>query len=251
MTKIKAFATHIAISLVIFLALLSFIIFFWYPQPFFTDDGGWQGIRIIAAVDLVLGPVLTLIVFKPGKPHLKLDLTIIGLIQAGALAWGIWVVHYERPIAAVFVEGAFYTVKAIDLEVRGMTEKKIKAFGERTPVWVYSDLPDSTDDMLKIRIQSLRSGKALKTFTEYYKPFDADIKQKLIAKGFNLAKWVEDKPEDKKKYEQFVKKHKSEMDRIVFYPWRAIYKWKFIALNKKDLSYIETLDILPPGADAK
>ncbi|MEJ2399037.1 MAG: hypothetical protein P8Z67_12590, partial [Gammaproteobacteria bacterium] len=101
MTKLKAFASHLGISFLIFLIILYFIIFKWYPFPFFSTDGGWQGIRIIIGVDLVLGPLLTLIVFKPGKPGLKFDLSVIAIMQAGALAWGIWTVHHQRPIAAV------------------------------------------------------------------------------------------------------------------------------------------------------
>jgi hypothetical protein len=249
MTKLKAFATHIGISLVIFFAVLSFILYFWYPAPFFADDGGWQGIRIIAAVDVVLGPLLTLIVYKPGKPYLKVDLTIIALIQTGALAWGIWVVHFERPIAAVFTESFFTSVKASDLKIKGISEKELKAYGKRTPVWIYSDLPDSINDMQKIRIESLKSGKSISLFTEYYKPIDDNIRQKLIKKSINLAKWVKDKPADKRIYHDFIEEHKSDMENIIFYPWHARFAWKIIALKKNDLSYVGTLNILPPKAE--
>ncbi|MGD8783882.1 MAG: hypothetical protein PVG75_05570 [Thioalkalispiraceae bacterium] len=248
MTKLKAFATHLGISLVIFFAILAFIIYFWYPAPFFASDGGWQGIRIIAAVDLVLGPVLTLIVFKPGKPHLKLDLTIIGLVQASALAWGIWVVHYERPIAAVYAEGAFTTVTANDMKSRGLDKKELKKFGERTPVWIYSDLPESTDEMQQIRIRAAQSGRSVHLFTEYYVPIDKGIRNKLIAKSFNLGEWVENKPEATKNFDQFIKAHQSEIENIVFFPWHARYARQVIAMRKKDMSYVETLNIKPPEA---
>jgi hypothetical protein len=38
--------------------------------------------------DLALGPLLTLIVFEPGKPSLKFDLSCIVLLQLGALLYG-------------------------------------------------------------------------------------------------------------------------------------------------------------------
>ena len=66
-SKIKAAGIHLAISTIIFLFLAYFIIFEWYPFPYFTADGGWQGIRIIAMIDLILGPFMTLIIFNPGK----------------------------------------------------------------------------------------------------------------------------------------------------------------------------------------
>ena len=71
MTRIGAFLIHLGVSFAIFLALASLVVFVWYPDFFFSTDGGWQGMRIIIAVDLVLGPTLTLIVFKPGMPGLK------------------------------------------------------------------------------------------------------------------------------------------------------------------------------------
>jgi hypothetical protein len=61
-----AFAIPLAISLVIFAILTAIGVFVWAPDFFFTTDGGWQGIRILGAVDLVLGPLLTLIVYKHG-----------------------------------------------------------------------------------------------------------------------------------------------------------------------------------------
>ncbi|MCW9032447.1 MAG: hypothetical protein OQK58_13220, partial [Gammaproteobacteria bacterium] len=82
MSRFKAFSIHFAISFVIFLILLYFILVQWYPQPLFSTDGGWRVIRIIVGVDLIIGPFLTLIVFKSGKPGLKFDLAMIALVQA-------------------------------------------------------------------------------------------------------------------------------------------------------------------------
>jgi hypothetical protein len=81
MTKLRAFAIHFGISFLIFIGLAYFVVAIWYPGFFFESDGGWEGMRIIVGVDLVLGPLLTLIVYKHGKPGLRFDLTLIGLVQ--------------------------------------------------------------------------------------------------------------------------------------------------------------------------
>ena len=98
MNRFTAFATHIGISLVLFLVFGFLILYHWYPSIFFATDGGWQGIRIVAFVDLVLGPTLTLAVFKVGKPGLKTDLTLIGILQTVCLIAGTYVVYSERGI---------------------------------------------------------------------------------------------------------------------------------------------------------
>jgi hypothetical protein len=43
------------------------ITYLWYPEFLFKTDGGWNGIRLIAGIDFIIGPTLTLIVYKAGK----------------------------------------------------------------------------------------------------------------------------------------------------------------------------------------
>lgn len=95
-TRWQAFISHLAISFIIFLILLAIIVFAWFPGPL-IHVGGWQGIKIVAGIDLVLGPLLTLIVFNPNKKSLRMDLSIIALFQVSALCYGSWIIHNERP----------------------------------------------------------------------------------------------------------------------------------------------------------
>ena len=125
MTRLSAFATHLGISFIIFLALAYLVVFHWYPGILFDADGGWRGMQIIFAVDLVLGPMLTLAVFKPGKPGLKTDMTFIGLLQTVCLIAGTYVVWADfgqgmtqAPMDAVTVTaGGSVTLKCSSLRL--------------------------------------------------------------------------------------------------------------------------------------
>ena len=245
MTKLKAFATHLGISFIIFLVLLFFIIFQWYPPPFFSSDGGWQGIRIIAAVDLVLGPLLTLIVFKPGKPGLKFDLTVIGIVQAGALAWGIWTVHHERPIATVFVDHYFAPVTLYQIQGKGMTAEKLKTFGSKPPYWIYSKLPADPDAMQKLRLEALRIGRPLYLFTEYYHGIDKDALAVIKANSIDMSKWLEKKPSEKQRYMQFLSK-RTKYQELIFVPWHGRQKYEIIALDAATGTYVGNPGITAP-----
>lgn len=108
-----AFAVHLLISLVILAALLSIIFFVWFPYDLIFA-GGIDGLKIVMGVDLVLGPVLTLMVFVPGKKGLKFDLALIGLIQTVCLAAGMWVVHNERPLAQILADDGVHILAASD-----------------------------------------------------------------------------------------------------------------------------------------
>ena len=105
-----AFAIHLALSAFVFIALAAVIIFVWYPGFLFQTDGGWQGIRLIAGIDLILGPLLTLIVYNKAKKSLPIDLSIIALVQISALCAGSYLVYQERPLAIIFADNKFITM---------------------------------------------------------------------------------------------------------------------------------------------
>lgn len=107
--RYQAFAVHMAISLVIFFILLVCITQYWYPGILFDTGNGWKAIGIIIGIDLILGPLLTLIVFNHNKSSLKFDLWVIALVQTAALAYGTWTIHQTRPAALVFMSNKFVT----------------------------------------------------------------------------------------------------------------------------------------------
>src|SRR5437762_10459463 len=61
----RAFLTHLLSSAVIVSAVCVLVFFVWYPHPYFRISGAWNPLRVLIGVDLVLGPLLTLLVFKP------------------------------------------------------------------------------------------------------------------------------------------------------------------------------------------
>jgi hypothetical protein len=75
-------AIHFLIGLAIFLGLLAVILFLWYPGILFNVDRGWAGLQLVIGVDLIAGPLLTLVVFKTGKRGLNFDLSCIAIFQA-------------------------------------------------------------------------------------------------------------------------------------------------------------------------
>lgn len=110
----QAFLTHLAASGTVFIVLSYYIVFHWYPDFYFSLDGGSRAIGTIFFVDIVLGPGMTLLVFKPGKKHLKFDITMILVLQLAALVWGVSNVYTERPATAVFYHGGFTCVSQPD-----------------------------------------------------------------------------------------------------------------------------------------
>jgi hypothetical protein len=105
----QAAGSHLAISAIIGLAVLSAMILIWYPPPFFRASGGNDLVLLMVAVDVTLGPLLTLVVFNPGKGlgKLRFDLFVIGACQVAALAYGAHVMFAARPAYLVFAVDRF------------------------------------------------------------------------------------------------------------------------------------------------
>lgn len=241
--RVRAFLIHLAISFVIFLLLAYLIVIYWYPLPFFHTDGGWQGIRIIAGVDLVLGPLLTLIVYKPGKPGLKLDLTLIGLAQAVALTWGIWVTYVERPVAVVYTLKYFTPVSARLLGQVGVAQEDLVTYGDKPPVPIYVDLPQATEEQQKYLAQAVSSGTPLYLFTELYQKFDSESLQILKQQSDQLYSYLESDKKGQRLLEAFFQIHPELYNRYLFIPLHSRYQRLVIVVDAVDLTFKDTLNI--------
>jgi hypothetical protein len=110
--RYQAFASHLIISLIIFLVILIYIAQLWYPGILFDTGNGWKAIGLIIGIDLILGPLLTLIIFNPKKSSLKFDLTVIAVIQSLALIYGTWIIQSSRPLAIAYINNSFITFYA-------------------------------------------------------------------------------------------------------------------------------------------
>ena len=117
LSRFQAFAIHLLISSAVLGSFLAFVFLVWYPHPFFILEGLVQIVWVLVGVDIVLGPALTLVVFKTGKPGLKRDLSIIAAIQIFGFIYGAHTFYIERPAFAVFYDSDhFEVIPASDME---------------------------------------------------------------------------------------------------------------------------------------
>lgn len=186
MSRWQAFAIHIGISIAIFIALLTVILTLWYPGILFSIDGGWTGLRIVIGVDLVLGPLLTLIVFKAGKPGLKFDLTCIGVFQAACLTAGMWIVYSERPLALVLAYDTIYSLAADEFTEFDKDASVLEQFPGSYPKLLYTELPDNDISADIVNIRSQFMGDPLFMQTERYRPIPDTDRAAIFRRDANI-----------------------------------------------------------------
>lgn len=242
MSRLKAATIHFTISFSIFLIFLYFILIQWYPKPLFSTDGGWQVIKIIVGVDLILGPLLTLIVFKAGKPGLKFDLTMIAFIQILALSWGGYNTYNERPAALIYTFDFFTPVPAYQLEEQGITAEKLKEFGDGWPVLIYIDVPK--EKVSSALGESMRAGKPLYLFSKYYSSLGKEQAHVLKENSMDLEKYVEDKPKLKTLYQHSLAARPTNAN-ISYLALHSREKWVTAVFDIDSMKVIDTIDIEP------
>lgn len=119
MSKKNAFLIHLGASFLVFIILVLMIVYVWYPAPYFDASYRMKWITVIAFVDLVIGPGLTLIVFKPGKPSLKFDMSVILILQISALSWGVFNAWSVHPQMNVFFDNEIYCLDRKEIRDSG------------------------------------------------------------------------------------------------------------------------------------
>mgnify|MGYP003591781091 CR=1 FL=1 len=109
--RLKFFLGHLSISFLVALLVIGLMFFVWYPSPLATAVGVTHIFLMLLAIDVVIGPILGVLVYKEGKKSLKFDLTVIILLQLSALCYGIYSIEQGRPAWLVFYADRFELVR--------------------------------------------------------------------------------------------------------------------------------------------
>lgn len=118
----RAFGIHFFLSLAV-AVLMAFIVFgVWFPHPLRYLAGGLELFWILIGVDVVCGPVLTGLLYSPHKLRRELitDLSLIVVIQLGALIYGVYSIAQARPVALVFEADRFVAITAAQIDVAAL-----------------------------------------------------------------------------------------------------------------------------------
>jgi hypothetical protein len=157
-TKLKATAVHLCMSLLVFVYLAYQMYFNWYPQPYFSVDGGWQGIRLVGAIDLILGPVITFLIFNPDKSRKEIvfDLITIATIQLGALAYGVHTTYSQRPVAIILIDEFVVSATMDHYGDTLISEDILKQYSDEKPPIIYAHMEknrEALDEIQRMKIE--------------------------------------------------------------------------------------------------
>lgn len=240
MSRFSAFAIHLAISFLIFLALAYLIVFVWYPGIFFDTDGGWRGMRIIIGVDLVLGPALTLVVFKAGKSGLKFDMAAIALLQTVCLVAGTYVVWSERPLAVVYVDSRFEVLTIDDFQT-GVPD--FSTYPGTNPKWVAVEMPTDVEEVAAFRKTAMARGISPSTMVENYRSFQAT--DTTFTSEYRDITTIIDRDHGQVGIDKWLATHGGTIDDYAFYTFSTRYVYRYLGFRKENGENLGFLQVQP------
>jgi hypothetical protein len=232
--KCKAFLLHLAVSAAVTATLVALAAWRWFPLPYFVTDGGWQGIRLVAAIDVVLGPCITLVVYNRSKSWraLAFDYCVIGLLQVAALSFGIWTVFAQRTVMVVLADGAFYSVDAQTAVRLGGPGEAVLQGASTRPAYAVMVMPDDRDAQQALRRESLSTGRPLYMFSERLQPLDAAHRDLLDAFALDPAATAAGSPGAQDQFRDFLKQRPGSADDYVFLPVVSPYGGCLLAFSR-------------------
>lgn len=138
-SRLTASAVHLSLSLVVATVAAWLVFRVWFPYPYNEIAGGRELFTLIVTVDVILGPLLTFAVYNVAKRRheLLLDISVIALLQAAALGYGLWTVFLARPVYLVHEVDRFQVVVAADIDEQALQKalpelRKLPTWGVRT-----------------------------------------------------------------------------------------------------------------------
>ena len=182
MNRWKASATHLVLSVVVIggIAISAFLL--WYPYGLHRVAGLDRILLVMLAIDLTAGPLLTLIVYKRGKPSLRFDLAVITLCQIAFLGYGLHTLWQGRPVFLVGTPETFTLVFANEIDADDLAQASRPEWRRLSwtgPQLVGTRMPDDPAARREVIEAFMAGGAGIERSPAYYRPY-TDIAPQLL-----------------------------------------------------------------------
>lgn len=238
MDRLVAAGVHLLFSALIVASLVAMVLWVWFPGPLSRVEGVTIPLKILVLVDVILGPLLTFVVFKRGKPSLKKDLAIIITIQLAAFAYGAWVLHQARTAVLAWDSGAVYVVRAGQLEGGPVPDWVEPVEGLGSIGFVYVE-PIQDPDFIAAVLRGDQADVAM--LPAQYRPA-ADHLQVIRDNKVDMAALMQE-PSVESAWQAFAEDHGISLEEALVVPLLGAHADAAAVLRRSDASLVGLLDL--------
>lgn len=176
---LKAAALHLVASIIIISIAVGCLIFWFFPYPFLAVDDISGALKIIASVDICLGPLLTLLLYKPGKKGLWFDLVCIAIFQLSALSFGTWAIYDSRPAYLIFYGDSFYLANHKQIDQSQLTDESLRVGKLGRPQVVATVIQGTSSDRIALAMASIGEGVPVHFNAQFFQTFSSIESEQL------------------------------------------------------------------------
>lgn len=180
--RLKLSGLHLLTSVCVLSLIWGALYLGWYRWPGWYLSGVLGVGAIMAAVDVVLGPSLTLIIANPGKTRRELtrDISIIAAVQLAALLYGTVTLWQGRPLYYTYSERFLEMVQAGDLQPEQVAlgqqlNPQLAPHWYSLPRWIYAPLPKDDKAAERIVRSAVTGGDDVIQMPRYYRPWQEGV----------------------------------------------------------------------------
>lgn len=195
---------HFMISVLVACMAASLVFLVWYPYPYGLLSGGRELFLVLISVDVVCGPLLTLVLFDRKKPRLELlaDMGLVACIQMLALLYGLHTAYLARPLFLVHEVDRFRVVTVGDYgdaDVRdslAALPQKLQPHWLTGPIVVGIRAPKDESERREVMLEAITGGRDYAQRPDFYMPYGAPADQsRTLARAKSLRGFVKLYPE--------------------------------------------------------
>jgi hypothetical protein len=226
---LKAAGTHFGVSVIVALIAAAVVFGVWFPFPYRELAGGRELFILVVTVDVICGPLLTLVLFNPSKPRGELirDLGLVTFIQLAALLYGLWTVWLVRPVFLVNEVDRFKAV--MNADVRRYDFDKLPS-SLQPKIWsgpITTGLrpPKDAEERQKVLFESLQGGPDYAERPEFYLPYEGNVALQSLNRARDLKSFIARYPAQSESINKIVASSGVALDQLKYVPVTGRSDW--------------------------
>jgi len=225
--------SHLLVSAVVVALAASVVFLGWFPDPWRSLLGVTSVFGLVVVVDLICGPLLTLILASPHKSKRErwVDLALVGVIQLGALGYGLNSVYSARPVVLALEVDRLTIITANEVQTDQLSAAPPGL--QALPWWgvlrVGLRPAENSQEFLASLSLSLE-GISQSMRPNWWTPYDDETRAAIKAKAKPLATLIGERPQDAATLEQAANRAGKPVGQLFYLPLTSSMETSWIAL---------------------
>jgi len=221
MSRTQLFQIRLAATIAAMLVVYNMLRFLWFPDGYFALSGIGRLWLVLLGVNVVVGPVLSALVYRPGKRGLKFDLLVLAAIEMAVLAWALLEFDARRPAIAVFAVDRFEVLPKAETDAMSLDSEFRASLRGVGPELKYAALPTNPEVLSRLIDETVFQGRPdIDRRPEFWQPYAAGVST-LRAAARPLAQLSARNPAQAGDLRRWLARQGGGIDDYLYLPIRA------------------------------